>query len=854
MTPPASFDLSGQQSAGVPVGGIGTGAIEFGQDARFRNITINNNRTAAGRIPVSPGSFLAVRAGVAREWSTRILQPSADAGFKKAGLDPTFTRSNELSWYGLYPASNYRLETDNFPLDVQWSALAPVIPYDTKASSLPLMMSVVQVSNPSEEMYSVSCMFNWENLRGCVADRFPDDRGDIRRITITDEDHALHRGTPNMSDVDAPPPVCTGLAFGLGAPHTDNAHGNYCLVAAPSDGSRVSFAVWDKNDSDDVRAIWTAFDERGNLPDTLSERPTAHCGAVNVQVNVSPRETRRILFLFSWYCPKFRTEAGDIGNAYALEYRDALDVATYGLRHASYFQRAVGNWQQRLLQSSLPNWYVRMLLNSCHVLSTNTLLSRDGHFAMMESPREAETGVLDRSFYSSFGTLLFCPGYAERELNQFAETDEEDEPGRLYRVLGRGTVGKPMHDPGPDEMLDLNAKFVLMAYRNFHLTGKTATLLELFPKLRQAMEYGLRHDTNGDGLPDVSGCGSTFTSWSAEGLECYVGGLWIAAMLAYSSLAGHLKHRREAEYFAKRAQFAARHFENRLWDDTAGYYIRSNSGAQGPKDDTGDDRSCHTGQLAGAWYLDFLAMPSPFSHERQVRAIRAIVERNGRERGVLLATDESGTPSANPDGTPADTDKAWISHTAALLAGPQLYHTDVDDALQTLKTIYQNVHARNRRAFSQPLMWDVNQNAPGGSHQDRHMGALSIWHSLYAIEGFWLSVPEQRIVVAPRLPKGVNHLAAPLFTPIAFGWLTFQLQEGNEYRQHVRITFDSPIFIKRIELAVPQDLTLPTVTLLINDDPAAHAAEVVAAQPSNRLVLSLQTPLQVQHPIEITVE
>lgn len=842
--------------AGVPLGGIGTGCIELGQDARFRNVTINNNRTAATRIPFADGAFIAIRAGVAREWSTMILQPETSVAFDAAGVKPRHVRPDELAWYGLYPASNYRLNSEAFPLEVQWSALAPVIPYDTEASTLPLMISVLQFTNPSEEMYSVSGMFNWENLRGCTAESWPEQRGAIERITFTDHDETLHAGVPAQQDINAPPPLSTGLAYALDEPCRSNADGNYCLVALPEEGSRIALASWNKDNPEEVAAIWNSFDERGTLPDRFSADPAANCGAVSVSINMAPRETRRFVFLLTWYCPVYQAYGENLGNAYASEYRSALEVVAYGLRHAKYFQKAVGNWQQRMLQSTLPQWYTRMLLNNCHVLSTNTLLTREGEFAMIESPREPKTGVLDRSFYSSFGTLLFYPSLAEKELERFAPPEEsETEPGRLYRDFGAATIRKPSLATQSDELMDVYPKFILMAYRNFHLTGKMVHLMNLYPTLRRVVEYVLKHDSDQDGVPEVSGECTTFLGMKASGMNSYVGGLWVAALHAMRNLAEHVKRPREARQFERLAQRAQRAFEARMWSDEAACYRWDTA----PGDDSEENAPVdwrHSAQLAGAWYADFLHLEGPFAHRRIVDALKTIAAANERPAGVALCSraGDVQVEDGEEDGAPRYGDSAWPNLTVAYYACPQITHESADRGFDTLKTIYQGMHVRRKRGFNQSLMWDPIQDDAVGPLQDRHMSALSIWHTLFALEGFWLSVPERRLVIAPRLPEGVNHLAAPLFTPVAFGWLTYHVQNTPAYRQRLTVNFDSPVFIETIELAMPRKVTLPSVALLINEDPAPTQQKILSSSPLNRLVITLDEPLQVQHPIEITVE
>ena len=49
-------------------------------------------------------------------------------------------------------------------------------------------------------------------------------------------------------------------------------------------------------------------------------------------------------------------------------------------------------------------------------------------------------------------------------------------------------------------------------------------------------------------------------------------------------------------------------------------------------------------------------------------------------------------------------------------------------------------------------------------------------------------------------------------------------------------------------------MTADKVTLRINDEPAAIQHEIVRARPRNRIKITLQTTLQVQHPIDLWIE
>ncbi len=844
--PPAAprSDLPGHY-AGVPLGGIGAGCIEVGEDARFRNITINNNRTAATRIPLAPGAFVAVRAGTRLGGATRILQADTSVAFREANITPPYAGADELAWYGLYPASNFRLDSPEFPLEVQWSCLSPIIPFDTDASTLPLMFSVIQFSNPSEEVYSVSGMFNWENLRGCTATEWPAARGGLAQVCYDDLNERLFVGTARSTPgMEAAPPVPLGIAFGHDEACTQSAHGNYCLVAAPGAGNRTTIAGWDKDNPDDVHEVWKSFTESGSLTNQVSTKPTARCGAVCVNANLAPRETRRFLFVFSWYCPVYRVGGVDLGNAYTNEHDSSLAVAAQGIKHSGYFHRSVASWQQRLVKSSLPSWYSRMLLNSCHVLSTNTLYTKAGEFATIESPQEPAAGSLAKSLYSSLGVLLFFPSLAEKELEQLAQAVSDDGSGRPCRDLGQGTVRNPSGPVAAGEMLDLSLSLVLMAYRNFHLAGKTAVLMNIFPKLRQAMEAALKCDRDGDGLLEVRGPVAMFPGQDLGSLNSYVAGLWIPALIAFVRIARHLKQAPDAEAWEALAKRAIASFEQKLWNESGGSYR--------PR---GAPEGCFTAQLAGPWISDFLQLDAGFSHAHVRRALESIQQTNGRSAGLALGSEparamaETGSGNAN-----AEENWSWPLLGLSCIASSQFRHGDSDEALETLGAIYRTVHTRSKRSFNQPLAWDLDRGLPAGPMQDRHMGSLAVWNSLYAMLGFWLSVPDQRIVIAPQLSKGVLQFEAPLLTPVAFGTLKYECAPPPGTRRWLRISFDSPVFIKTIEVGLARTTPAPYVTLLINDDPAPIRQQVLPGQPFGRLEISLQTPLQVQHPIEIRID
>ncbi|MBN2307583.1 MAG: hypothetical protein JXR94_01350 [Candidatus Hydrogenedentes bacterium] len=847
-TPPASVE-----PAGVPLGGVGAGSMCLGRDGRFRHITINNNRTADERIDVADGTFLAVRATERGKVNTRILQADSGLPFAEAGLAPAYTPPERLSWRGLYPCAHYELDDRSFPVDVRWSAMTPIVPYDIDASCLPLVFLSLYVRNSSDTSRDVSAVFNWENLCGCTRHHRPNRRGPIRPVLVKEESHYVLQDVEPEENADDQPPRFAGLEFGFRGECRSNAEGNYCLLAKQQQEVDVSFMAWNERNPSELRAFWQQFHDEGRLGNVLSRSPDSHSGAVCCSFTLPPHKGRSVVFVFSWYCPRFVVGDADMGNGYANTYADSLAVANRALTHYRYYFRSVENWQNRFLSSSLPRWFSKVLLNSNYVFSTNTLFTKGGDFAMMETPADPLLGAIDRRFHSSLGTLLLFPEFEQRELALFAAS-AGDEPGHIRRYLGRAGLGTPTDSASPGQepaepLMDINAKFVLMAYRNYQMTGKLYVLEYLYPRLKDAMEYMVDHDADRDGLPEGPGYLSTYEGWPARGANSYSAGLWLAAVRAYARLTRRLNHVKEAERYDKLLAKGVKSFEKGFWNADAGYYGYAQDAEGVGEPETLAD-ACHAGQLAGQWYADFLCLGHLFQQERIEKALGAMCRLNEKQQGVaeVVAPDGSICPGNRPD-LPASWPAFAMTHYCCLL----MSHGYPDRALYVVQKACKNIHARRGRAFNQPFGWDLDANDACGWGAERHMGAPSVWHVLYALQGFFLNMAEQALWLRPHLPRGVHYLSTPLFTPVCLGWVKFREEERDGYQQRVEISFDSPIGLKTIVLRVP-DAVAQVQVHCVSSEGVERTKHLFGRDGPDRLLEILpERPITVSSPLVITV-
>ncbi len=825
---------------GVPLGGIGTGCIELGNDSRFRNITINNNRDAASRIAISPRAFLALRTVRQGRVQTRFLQPECGLPFTDAGIIPTFTPVNELTWRALYPCSYYTLNTKDAPVETSWQAVSPVVPHDLASSNIPVMFLSFSLRNPGHTPVHVSLVFNWENLCGCQRGLAPAQRGSFHPVPYRD---------------DSPGPHFHGIGFGKLDHFETNAEGNYALLAQPQLGQEITVLGWNANDPSELDTFWQQFHYDGRLANQVSRNRAAHSASVCCARELPPHQECRFLFALSWYCPRFEVDGVELGNRYADTFKNAVEVGQRGLRNVNFYFRAVETWQNGLLNSSLPRWFSRMVINSCATFSTNTLLTRSGRFAMFETPEEPMTGCLDKRLYSSLATLLLFPELEEAELSALARAMPEDDPGRCVRYLGRMAFHAPGNGSGTDELVDLGPKFVLMACRNFRVTGNRKMAEKLFPQIRAIMSRIEAMSENSGGLPRQSGFSTMYDDWAAEGLNSYTSSLWIAALRAYADLADALGTTGEAQRCRALAERAVETFESRLWNEELGYYLYCVPGEQENARIADWHRGCHTGQLAGEWYAQWLGLSPLFEPARVRRALATIQRTNERKFGIAKATMPDGYPCENPPGTKVEphTEHGWpgmcLAHFACLL----LETGRADHGFYMIERIFKCVWMKGARAFNHPLSWDCNANVPRGRAQDRHMSALSVWHAYETLHGVFMDEAGHELRIRPRLPKGVRFLNVPLFTPTGLSWIRLEEKSDPQHAVEIQVHFRQPVLLHRILLTPLCAFEGCTVSCRTNSGELEASVNLCEEKGEPLFQVRLAHPAVVQGPLVITL-
>ena len=808
-----------RNEAGVPLGGIGAGKIEFCADGRFTNITTNNNLDApifgeTARTPPmqrikegADGSILEnayrrkilnAAEGVPGAWLA-FHTPLDGARVLKTISRPVFAtlKPEDIEYEGRFPRAQVRYPNLR-GISLKLQALSSFDVDDRSPgyqhSSMPLGIFIFDIENTHTEKLPVSLAFSWQNLNGI---------GGYPATPINEPDP-----TPPQYRKD---PSGPGLWFGHD-PHSSadrRVLGDYSLRAwSPDPQAIYSYhAGWDP--SRDGYDVWELFKRDGMLANLDGDSVG---GALGVQLQLSPGEKSRVVFALAWNMPDLLAaelrwdhlvrpssappepttpDRINYGHAYSQWFEDSWETAGFGLREHEAIERRVNAWHQALDKSSLPPRIALALSNDLFPLVSSTWYTRDGRYAMNEAPTDMNGcfGTLDQRAPGHAAVAASFAGLNKSELNLFARDQirSEDDPRRFamhWNTLNGGhdfpldRAGAILHDVGWDHLEggrtgdakwssahwpELTSLFVIQTYQCALWSGDQEWLDELYPQFQAAMRFQERLDQDEDGVADMWGPGScTYDTelYPYFGASAYVTGLYLAALRIVEKLAIERGDDEFATYAQKRFSKAQRVLEDELWDEQLGYYISwrdLNAGVW--KDDFAHaekSRNCHVSQLAGAWWADMLALGDLVDPQRRRRALQAIHQRNVQPLAGCPA-DES-TPDGKTMQSMVAVSMVYFNAHAILAGLPDLGWEAVEKAY----------HARydvDGCPWDATLQWsgEGNLHAQWGRW---YMSHPACWYLPLALTGLRLDRLNNRLTLMPNWPSSWGeNFKMPVFLP-----------------------------------------------------------------------------------------
>ncbi len=743
--------------SGVPLGGIGAGNVQFAPNGRFVRIGLNNIHQP---IANSRDCFFAL-------WTpsgSRRLVRDNDSSFGMKGLSHT-------SYTGLFPRATLQGESENVKVNIHaWSSL---VPHDIKNSSLPVAYFDVELEATENTVTAIA--FSWEDFIGKgIKDPLSVEGMDgqvlSRSALLNGEEWPERKPIATFSEAFngagfkgvrqfTPAPIIPVKAT------FQNYVQEVALMAVQTPGTSISMLPAFEQSGWESFVKNGAFPEYGGKRQSLSKPGATAGSAVAVKTSLKKGEKKTIRFILVWFFPELKIDkenavpgsywagGSDYGRYFHNYFSSLSSVATYSLTHHNELLAKTMEWQQPVLQSTLPDWYKFKLINSGYVIYTNMILNKKGDVTVNEGGMGGLAGTMDQRisshpFYQKFFTQL-----DRSEMQIFGDAQAFDGSinhfiGHYY--VGMGTVGGRV----PTEnhwMLDNTEGWIIQIVKDYEQTGDLHYLQKFAGRMKDGMKFLKSKMPPGVAIPIGP---TTYDDFTHPPIYSYGAGMYLAALKAASTAAKALKDTAWAIESEQQLNSSRKAVLQMLWNGRFFSY-----GCQ--VDGTGRlDNILFTGQLAGSFVSRYAGwgdvIPLPYVQASLVSQFKISLSKTPDYYANKVWDMQLGK------GIDQRGSQCWPFYLESYTAYPAIQAGFVADGMDIMKHI-QLVHLRRGLTWSQNL-WN-----PGNI---TYMTAPVTWFSTDVLAGAGVNLPAQEIRLAPVL-KDSATVTYPLYFPTF--WATLQM-------------------------------------------------------------------------------
>uniref|UniRef100_A0A1L8E229 Non-lysosomal glucosylceramidase n=1 Tax=Nyssomyia neivai TaxID=330878 RepID=A0A1L8E229_9DIPT len=787
---------------GTPIGGIGSGTIGRGFAGEFCRFSLKPGLYEYNTV-VADQFFVTIRdendQTIFQSLLSTYARPKNPLNAWENNLDPT-----KCNYTALYPRSWSEIDLTQYGIKLIGRQVSPIIPHDYKDTSLPCAVFVWTAENVCDKDRKVSITFSFKNGTGTKKQdaegnptTFPFGEGSAKGVAIKQKIAGME---------------CT---YNLA-----------CKVAAGVTITRCH--KFDPNGSGEK--LWNDLKETGKLSDkSVDENLKAKdVGvAINGEIALKPEGTGDIEFCLVWDMPivNFGKKLKQYSRYYTKHFGNSGEggprIADYALTNYHKWEQQIDAWQRPILEDAdLPDWYKSAIFNELYFISDggtcwfsidpNDDLSFDdpriayGRFAYLEGHEYRMFNTYDVHFYASHAIANLWPNlqvslqYDFRD-SIFAEISEPRKclyDGKVSPRKAKNSVPHDLGDPWEEpyilpnsypihdvaEWKDLNTKFVLQVYRDYHVLSELAQanaenaskfssiefidkeslfemyahdnrhrmspddkanrksasmyinetngkvylmdalvyLKAMYPACKAVMAKSVEWDHDGDGLIENSKSpDQTYDSWVMDGPSSYCGSLWLASLHCMAIMANKMDQPDECVKYSDMLEKGKRSFEEKLWN---GSFYKFDT-APGNKDTIMSD------QLCGHWYLKSCGFDYELFPKENVRSALKVIFDNNVKRfcngslGAVNGYIQAAQPEkGHPDWTTIQSEEAWTGVTYGL-AALMIHEGMFEEGFATAGGLYKTLSERIGMNFETPeaLYAERYYRAIG------YMRPLSIW-------------------------------------------------------------------------------------------------------------------------------
>ena len=785
--------------SGVPLGGIGVGAVDLAPDGHFTRFAINNWST--------DGVDMARRDNPA--WGQEALlamwEKDASGNIVTRRLQRDRKTLDGMSGYahstyrGLFPTAILSFDDDHGPQPhslVSVFAHSGLVPQDVKDSSLPGFWIEVTLANSDSKPVDASVALSWPDFIG---------RGVYDVAAGAEKDGyngAFHTErlvpvAPTLTQVE---PITIGDFRGLHqfareTPHIRQAtYQNYIdamavLAETPAGGSLSTYPSWSPASQGDA---WKEFGADGSFPSKFGSvvlsKPGQPSGAsiIAIKATIGPGGKQTFRFLVSWSIPKpppaavtFGTQ--DYGRFFQNDFTNFAALLTYEIESRARILKDTIAWQQPILDSTMPDWLKFKLINSSYTLYTNTILNKAGSFSVMEGGMGGLSGTMDQRIVAHPVYQKLFTQLDHAELQQFANTQDTD--GGILHFDGSYFVGladNHGHTPVPHEkMIDNTAGWLIQVAKDYQQTGDNTFAKKNADCILRGYAYLKAQIRDASMIPVGA---QTYDDFPHPEISIYTGTVYLAALEAGESLGEALDDQQLVKESRAQFQQTQTGLIQALWNGRFFAYGTDIGGGH-----RRDDR-LFSGQLAGQFVGRYSGWSDPLPLDMAKSSI------DEQLRTAVASSPDFYAPKVwdleMKRGVDMPGSRTWPFYLESYTAMAAIQLGYVDDGLEIMRQI-QLAHLRNGWEWTQNL-WNPAELT--------YVSAPVTWFAPDVLTNVSLNLAEGRITLGPTLLPGQKRTVIPLYFPRFWASLEYAPTE-QKVILHIVKTFDgSPVILKRLTI------------------------------------------------------
>jgi non-lysosomal glucosylceramidase len=832
----------------MPLGGIGTGSISLGGRGQLRDWEIFN-RPDKGRSPEYAFASIWARAGsrkpVAHVLEARLMPPYEGPDGLGSKNAPGLTRLESATFTGEFPLAQINFRDSRLPVEVSLEAFSPFIPLDADDSGLPVAILRYRVHNPGRDPATVSIAWSLDNPVGA---------GYQDRAQHSPGEHRLneYRESAGLKGL---------LMSNPSMPASDPQAGSLALCLVKPEGKLTYLRGWiDAKWWTSPLLFWDDFTADGLLgPEAPQRKPT---GSLCLQQEIAPGTEAAYTFMLAWHFPN-RTPAWSgwtapkgeentiIGNYYCTRFAGAWEAAEYAASKLPDLEARTRRFAAAMRESTIPPAVRDAAMSTLSTLVTQTSFrTADGEFHGFEGSNDHRGccfGNCTHVWNYETATQHLFPTLA-RSLRKAAFGFSEDEQGAMrHRQLlpdGKERYGYAAADGQMGQ--------IIKAYIDWRLSGDTAWLRDLWPRIQRAVGFAwVPGGWDGERRGVMDGVQHNTYDVEFYGPNPLCGIYYLGALRAAEEMARAVRDQQAAADYHKLFESGSKWIDANLFNGH--YYIQKVRGI--PKDkiapatvgDMGADNpdkpefqlgdGCLLDQLMGQYLADVAGLGPlvgpdhiretlksiwQFNYKRQLYDHDSVQRTYVLNDEAALVVCDYGT-GKRPEVPFPYFAEAWtgLEYQAA---ATMIYAGMVREGVE----VFEN--SRRRYDGERRNPWD---EAECGHHYAR---AMSAWSGVLALSGFRYHAGDKIASVMPRLNVGKFCC----FWSAASAWGTYTHAADSGRRRVALSVAEGRLPLRGITLA-PGSAATPTATLAGRSiaviSPAFTFAEEVTIRAGEELVL-----------------